>query len=254
MWCQTVRRPHDSRAASLQLSVRRRRDATFARSAVRQGWTVATAVLLLPSTIEARQVALEAHQNPVVTLPGVTRAGGVEILDDYLAARIESLEQRSPRLRAAMARAREGPILVVIGTPLQVLDRVPHRPWVAPGSGSPQLADFFIHMQEPDSARVGTVVIRTHLDRLQAAARSRTLLGIGAGRAQRWLDETTDAILIHELWGHLIPIVEEGDHTGNCSDPAPGVPDPESCAMKRENAMREELGMKPRTEYPLRIR
>lgn len=57
-----------------------------------------------------------------------------------------------------------------------------------------------------------------------------------------------------EVWGHLIPIVEEGDHTGNCSDPGPGEPDLESCAMRRENAMREELGMKPRTAYPLRIR
>jgi hypothetical protein len=179
---------------------------------------------------------------------------GVEILDAYLAERIGLLESKSPRLRAAMERARAAPFPVVIGTPEQMARRLGARRWLALQSGEGQLADFLIYKSDREAAAIELIVIRAHLKRIRAAPSAMAPLGIGRGRAQRWVDATVDALLIHELWGHLVPIVDAGNHTGNCPDPALGEPALESCVMRRENDMRLELGLAPRLEYRVLLR
>lgn len=183
-----------------------------------------------------------------------TTPRGVEILDAYLADRIGHLESKSPRLRAAMERARAAPFPVVIGTPEQMTERLGARRWLALQSGEGQLADFLIYKPDPEAPAIELIVIRAHLNRIRAAPSAMAPLGIGRGRARRWVDATVDALLIHELWGHLVPIVDAGDHTGNCADPAPGEPALDSCVMRRENDMRLELGIAPRPEYRMRLR
>ena len=45
-----------------------------------------------------------------------------------------------------------------------------------------------------------------------------------------------------------------GDYTGNCADPRSGEVERDACVMQRENDMRTELGLKPRTRYSMRVR
>jgi hypothetical protein len=52
-----------------------------------------------------------------------------------------------------------------------------------------------------------------------------------------------DRILVHELYGHGIPYLLAGDLSGRCADPEPGERPSESCSIRRENAVRAELGL-----------
>jgi hypothetical protein len=52
-----------------------------------------------------------------------------------------------------------------------------------------------------------------------------------------------DRILVHELYGHSIPYLLAGDLSGRCADPKPGERPSESCSIRRENAVRAELGL-----------
>jgi hypothetical protein len=187
--------------------------------------------------------------------PESTRSSGsVEVLSIYLAARIADLESRSPRFSTAMDRARTAQFRVVIGTPEQVMERLGARRWLSLRSTDGQLADFLIYLSDDEPTRIELIVIRVHLDRVLGAPSAMTVLGVGRGRAQRWVDATVDAALIHELWGHLAPIVDAGGPSGLCADPEVGQPPAQSCVMQRENAMRAELALAPRAEYRMSLR
>jgi hypothetical protein len=52
-----------------------------------------------------------------------------------------------------------------------------------------------------------------------------------------------DRILVHELYGHSVPYLLAGDQSGRCADPQRGERASESCSIRRENAVRAELGL-----------
>jgi hypothetical protein len=60
-----------------------------------------------------------------------------------------------------------------------------------------------------------------------------------------------DRILVHEIYGHALPYLAAGDLSGRCADPAPGERAADACAIRRENAIRAELGLGRRTDYGL---
>jgi hypothetical protein len=64
-------------------------------------------------------------------------------------------------------------------------------------------------------------------------------------------DADLDRILIHEVYGHALPYLAAGDLTGRCADPRPGERPADACAIRRENAVRAELGLGRRTDYGL---
>lgn len=171
------------------------------------------------------------------------------ILDPYLASRIHLLEERSPRFREAMLRARDSRIPIVLGTPDQLRQRTALPFLVHEKQATDRVGELLVQKCAPGSAGIRLIVVRVHLERLRSAARWPALLG----RGRRWLDSTTDAVLIHEIWGHLTPILLAGDLSGTCPDPAPGQPPLESCVMQRENDLRRELGLKERRRYALRL-
>jgi hypothetical protein len=208
---------------------------------------------------DARRDGRHASGATASNAPGIQKldeycSGRIEVLDAYVAARIEDLARRAPALGAALERARYGSIRVVIGTPEQVRSAVGADPWLSGGSGAGQLADFFIYKDDPGGLAVRLIVVRVHVERIRRTVHASAPLGLGRRRATRQVDALTDAVLIHELWGHLVPILEAGDHSGNCPDPLPGEVDSESCVMKRENGLRRDLGLAERREYALRLR
>ena len=60
-----------------------------------------------------------------------------------------------------------------------------------------------------------------------------------------------DRILVHEVYGHAFPYLQAGDESGRCPDPAAGERPQDACSIRRENAVRAELGLGRRTDYGL---
>jgi hypothetical protein len=179
------------------------------------------------------------------------RSGAVEILDAYLRARIKGLEKHSPRFYAAMERARLGNIPVIIGSPVQVHERVAARAGLSERLDGQRVGEFVVRRTEAGRAEIEFIAIRIDVARVRRGAGWRALLGAAAQR--RWFDANIDAILIHEIWGHLVPVIEAGDLTGNCPDPRAGESAGSSCVMQRENDLRTELGLKPRRSYAISV-
>jgi hypothetical protein len=60
-----------------------------------------------------------------------------------------------------------------------------------------------------------------------------------------------DRILVHEIYGHAVPYLLAGDLSGRCADPERRQPASEACSIRRENAVRAELGLGRRLDYGL---
>jgi hypothetical protein len=57
------------------------------------------------------------------------------------------------------------------------------------------------------------------------------------------IDVDLDRILAHEVYGHALPYLLAGDLSGRCADPLPRQRPADACAIRRENAIRAELGL-----------
>jgi hypothetical protein len=60
-----------------------------------------------------------------------------------------------------------------------------------------------------------------------------------------------DRVLAHEVFGHALPYLIEGNVSGRCADPTSGERPEDSCAIRRENVIRAELGLGRRTDAGL---
>ncbi len=60
-----------------------------------------------------------------------------------------------------------------------------------------------------------------------------------------------DRILVHEVYGHAVPYLLAGDISGQCADPKKGEAPADGCAIRRENAVRAELGLGRRADRGL---
>jgi hypothetical protein len=60
-----------------------------------------------------------------------------------------------------------------------------------------------------------------------------------------------DRILVHEIYGHAVPYLLAGNLTGRCADPQRGESASDACSIRRENAVRAELGLGRREDNGL---
>jgi hypothetical protein len=67
----------------------------------------------------------------------------------------------------------------------------------------------------------------------------------------RDVEADLDRIVVHEVYGHAIPLLLAGDLSGRCPDPKRGERATEACSIRRENAVRAELGLGTRTDEGL---
>jgi hypothetical protein len=176
--------------------------------------------------------------------------GALHVLDGYLASRLASLEARAPSLGAALDSVRRGRLIVRLGTPEQTT-RV--EPWAGARLRPARLAQLVARFDTLTGA-VHAIVVQVDLNAI-ARHRLREIPPPAAwfSRAQRQarFDRVVDDILIHEVWGHLVPLVLAGSMSGACRDPVAGEADVNSCVLKRENALRTELGRELRRTYAM---
>jgi hypothetical protein len=52
-----------------------------------------------------------------------------------------------------------------------------------------------------------------------------------------------DRILVHEVYGHAVPYLLAGDISGRCADPGKEKSASDACSIRRENAVRAQLGL-----------
>jgi hypothetical protein len=71
------------------------------------------------------------------------------------------------------------------------------------------------------------------------------------GSVPREKHSDLDRILIHEIYGHAFPYLHAGNESGRCDDPLPSQRPQDACSIRRENAVRAELGFERRTDYGL---
>jgi hypothetical protein len=67
----------------------------------------------------------------------------------------------------------------------------------------------------------------------------------------REFEADLDRVLVHEVYGHAIPYLLAGDMSGRCADPKKGETPSEACSIRRENAVRSELGLGRRDDSGL---
>lgn len=182
--------------------------------------------------------------------------GRLRVLDAYLVERLAALEAASARFRAGMELLRYGDFPVLIGTPRQI-DAVlrPLGILVPPLEETP-VGDMLI-AEVVGSREIHALLVRIDLDRLRLFH----LVWVGVNQPhlrnvrmqQQRFDRLVEATLIHEVWGHLLPVAEARSAAGTCPDPLPGELAGDSCVMRRENDLRAELGWQPRPDYPLAL-
>jgi len=159
-----------------------------------------------------------------------------------LKASLERIVRGSALFRADLEAVRRAGRRVYVLTPdwATFVDRShPDRPAAFDRSMLAEVALF-----EDDADRVEAVVVVVNLD-LLAEGHSRR----AASNAQRNAD--LDRILVHEVYGHALPYLIAGDQTGRCADPADDERAADACSIRRENAMRRELGLGHRRDYGL---
>jgi hypothetical protein len=94
------------------------------------------------------------------------------------------------------------------------------------------------------NGQVDTVLVVVNLRALQDAHEDQNLLPIE-------FEMDLDRVLVHEIYGHAVPYLLAGHVSGRCADPAPGERASDACSIRRENAVRAELGLGRRVDYGL---
>jgi hypothetical protein len=205
-------------------------------------------VLLLVVVICHACVMPMAPPSNSASVGSMSSDGRIHILHTHLANRIRSLELRSARLHATLDSIRAANIDVIIGTPDLVEASTPMLGWQM----APQRVGEFAAVVDSATGAPMTLIVRIDLQRLANLQRSRTyrlLSWFSRSGQDAELDKLIDAILIHEIWGHLVPIAMAGTVDARCDDPLPGEKATDSCVMRRENDLRREMGLPLRTHY-----
>jgi hypothetical protein len=162
----------------------------------------------------------------------------VEFPSRYLESRTQELARRSPTWRAGMDSLRATGFWVVVGTPAEIRATVPGLE-----AYSARHLGEVVPVRDATGRLVGAVVT-VDVDLVRR-------LSAQAGLTEAEMDGDVDRILIHELYGHVLPLAWTREIPGGCPDPAPGEPATSSCAILRENLIRTELGLEPRLAYDL---
>lgn len=191
-------------------------------------WALTTAFTVAVLPVRADQALSNAPTNAVVTNhPAIQQS-------------LNRLYAHSALWRAAVAGVERLGRKAVVVTPKNV--RVKD-----PGSGKIRSFDDDVIAEVQPIAehetRVDAVVVVINVDLLESWQRT---LSTPAD-----FENDLDRVMAHEVYGHALPYLLAGDLAGKCADPVGAQRAEDSCAIRRENAIRAELGLGRRREYGL---
>lgn len=179
------------------------------------------------------------------TLPrAMSGSGGGPLLTAHplLQASIERIARRSRLWREAVDDVRARGRFALVLTPEQVVVAD------ARGDASTDVFDPSVVAEVSpildEHARVGLVMVVVNVPLIENVHRRK-----GSLPGELYAD--LDRIVTHEIYGHALPYLLAGHMSGRCPDPAPGQRAADACSIRRENAVRAELGLGRRTGYGL---
>jgi hypothetical protein len=165
---------------------------------------------------------------------------------------VEATVAAHPLLRASLARLREGSPswrAAVRGLPedRRVVVAAPNEVSVVDGHrkvafGEDLLGEVAPVVESDGRVRTVLVVVNVPLIESKHTQRLSTLSELYAD---------LDRVVAHEVFGHALPYLVAGHVSGRCADPTAGEDPEESCAIRRENLIRAELGLGRRTDAGL---
>jgi hypothetical protein len=156
-----------------------------------------------------------------------------------LLASLERVSRGSVLWRDAVAALRRTGRRVLVGTP----DDVHAGAWYGPRTRTtfdPTVLAEVVPLLRQDS-RIPVVVVVVNVPLIQRVHAERVSV-------PRDFEADLDRIIVHEVYGHAIPLLLAGDLSGRCPDPRPGERAADACSIRRENAVRAELGLGIRTD------
>ena len=160
--------------------------------------------------------------------------GPVLASDPVLVASLERISRGSPTWRSAIKAVRQTGRLVLVST-LRELQSGHYRD-AFDVTGLAEVVPVVNRQMEIPLVVVGIDLRLLH--RIHDARRS----------VPRDVDADLDRIIVHEVYGHAIPYLLAGNLSGRCPDPASGQRASDACAIRRENAVRAELGLGRRSD------
>lgn len=148
------------------------------------------------------------------------------VRDSLLAARIASIEARSPTFRRALAALEAQPVAIVVVTTGAVKETMPeHVRKLQPGQ-----TVRFTHKEASRPPFIIVIVNPALLRHIQERG----------GASDDAVLRDLDHVLIHEIYGHAIPYSASAGTGSPCLDML--------CAIPRENSVRREMGASIRRE------
>jgi hypothetical protein len=192
---------------------------------------LAIVAVLLPTPTGAQEAVRSADAvQPLVTSNSTLRAG------------LTRISNRSSLWRDALAFLRDSGRRVIVLTPEQVVVANPQG-GVPKDAFDPTVLAEVAPVPRSDSG-VAVVLVVINLPLLEESHRQ-------AQSLPAEFEADLDRILIHEVYGHAVPYLLAGHLSGRCPDPMPGDRATDACSIRRENAVRAELGLGRRTSYGL---
>jgi hypothetical protein len=176
-----------------------------------------------------------------ITEPGVERAISswrrgarqsrtVVVLDSTVEAGIARLRAASPTFEEAWAQLETRKVPVLIGTREQLEDILPSN--LRRGRG---WAGLTVNWGYDDTLTRSVVALRMEWLRGVHGFPADGEAGSGS------FDAALEKLLIHEVYGHLAPVVKTRNLRYHCADPRPGERHEESCVGQREQLILAEI-------------
>jgi hypothetical protein len=190
------------------------------------------------ATLVASTTVPQPVQGQTVPISHLTTTADAPLLttDRTLLASLKRIWQGSPLWREAVAAVRKTGRRVLVATPIDVSMS---RDQDVVGFDPRLLAEAIPVFDE--SSRIPLVVIVVNLRMVQEAHDARLSV-------PRDFEADLDRILVHEIYGHAVPYLLAGNLSGRCPDPQQGESASDACAIRRENAVRAELGLGRRAD------
>lgn len=157
-------------------------------------------------------------------------------------ASLQRIAAGSVLWRNALASVAKNGRHAIVLTPDQVVVAVAGKPDSTATFDSDVLAEVAPIVRE--ESRIDAVLVVVNLSLVEETYRRNLSTPID-------FERDIDRILVHEIYGHALPYLLAGDLSGRCPDPKPYERASEACSIKRENAVRSELGLGRRTDYGL---
>lgn len=187
----------------------------------------------LPQSVQGQTLLPESHLRTAADSPLLTT-------DRTLQASLKRIWRGSPLWREEIAAVRKTGRRVLVATPADVtmIDHTQGRRAFDPDV----LAEAVPVLGEDSQIPIVVIVVNVRL--VQKIHDNRFSV-------PRDFEADLDRILVHEVYGHAIPYLLAGNLSGRCADPGRGESASDACAIRRENAVRAELGLGRRADQGL---